>query len=95
VTSAAGEPAERRFFVTVHAADEASLRRLSEHDLDLFSSTARRTDDGPVIEGLVTLAAVQALVDAGYQVTVVASMESRSRAHEVSTFEDWLAERSG
>jgi hypothetical protein len=85
----------QRFFVKVYAKDARSLRGLQKHDLDLFQSTAKQTEDNrTVIDGLLTLKEIEKLVLDGYQVLV--EEEASRRAHgqrEIMTFEEWLQER--
>ncbi len=88
-------PAElgrRRYFITVHTADPRVLRRLADFNLDLFQATARTREDGASIEGLVSMADVARLVDAGYRVTIEADERSRMRATETAGLREWLTE---
>jgi hypothetical protein len=83
---------ERRFFVTVMAADERALRGLQAFDLDLFQPTARLTPEQQAqIEGLLTLEEIGRLVEAGYRVLVEEEMQKRARAREERVdFQQWL-----
>jgi hypothetical protein len=82
---------EPRYFVTIHAADARALRGLAGFDLDLFQATARASDEGSRIEGLITLPDVRRLVDAGYRVTVEAPEDARARTQRTASFSEWLA----
>jgi hypothetical protein len=83
-----------RFFVRVYASDRRGLVDLQGFGLDLFSSTAGTDrDDRLGIDGLLSMAEVERLVRAGYQVLVEEHESARSRAHlEVRNFENWVAE---
>ena len=81
----------KRYFVTVRAPSRQAMVDLAGFHLDLFQATAQTLEDsGGAIQGLLTLDEIGRLVDAGYQVTVEAPDTARARAHETSTFADWL-----
>lgn len=86
-----GQP---RFFVTVAARRADDMRRLQEHGMDLFASTARQhkvtaAQQGAAakagravrpfaIEGLLDEAQIEKLRSEGYEVSVDAPMQERS-----------------
>ena len=81
----------KRYFVTVRAPSRQAMVDLAGFHLDLFQATAQALEDaGGEIQGLLTLDEIGRLVDAGYQVTVEAPDLARARAHETSTFAEWL-----
>ena len=81
----------KRYFVTVRAPSHQAMVDLAGFHLDLFQATAQALEDaGGAIQGLLTLDEVGRLVDAGYRVTVEEPDTARARAHETSTFADWL-----
>lgn len=84
-------PSERRFFVEVTGQGRKALRTLQALDMDLFVSTFRRDEERLSIEGLLSLAEVERLVDAGFTVTIQADESKRSRAHQTIDFREWLA----
>ena len=84
-----------RFFVTVYAGSADDLRRLQARGLDLFAQTAKkarpRTSHPFSIEGLITSADVETLVQAGYRVLVEDTIEARSHASgDTVEFAEWL-----
>ncbi len=86
----------RRFFVTVIAPTKRALLNLQAYEMDLFQPTSKSVEHKGVkefrIDGLLTLAEVERLVDGGYQVLVQEDSAKRARAHlEVAEFRDWLA----
>lgn len=80
-----------RFFVTVIAANDRSLIRLQEFDLDLFRATAKENERKEfTIEGLLTLEQIGRLVEAGYRVLVEEESSKRERAKSGGIeFEAW------
>lgn len=83
----------QRYFVTVHVAAGQDMVELSRFDVDLIQATAQATDDGSgmsSVEGLLDLDQVGRLVRAGYRVTVEQPDYARSRAHETTSFDEWL-----
>jgi len=84
----------QRYFVTVYARNGDDLRRLQQHQLDLFAPTARksraRTPHPFSIEGLLTAEEVGALVKRGYRVLVEDTAEARSHRGDTMEFTDWL-----
>lgn len=84
-----------RYFVTVYARSADDLRRLQPHGFDLFAQTAKklrtRTSHPFSIEGLLTTAEVETLVQDGCRVLVEDPVEARSQAAgETVEFSDWL-----
>ena len=86
---------QRRYFVTVHARSPQAMIELADFHFDLFQATARQHPDGGAIEGLLGLDEVGQLVDAGYQVVVEEPDVARSRAHQTSSFDEWLEGMGG
>ena len=86
------EAPHRRYFVTVHVAAGQNMTDLARFELDLIQATALATDqaDGETIEGLLDLDQIGTLVRAGYRVTVEQPDYARSRADQITTFEEWL-----
>jgi len=82
-----------RYFVKVFASDKRELLQLQKFDMDLFQPTARVRDNDAVIEGLLTLAQAEQLVQSGYRVLVEEASDKRSRARDVVELEQWLQER--
>lgn len=81
----------RRFFVKVLASSKRALVELQRFELDLFQATARQSDEGYTIEGLLSMEEIERVVDAGYRVLVEEDESKRSRAQaEVSDFGSWL-----
>ena len=76
----------RRFFVTITAPDGERLREVLGRGLDLFAS--RSDDSGHRVDGLISLADVGALVDAGCQVLVLDSDRPRQQ-HRFIGAEEW------
>lgn len=83
---------EKRFFVTIIAPDELSLRRLALFELDLFPGKSKVFENQPLsIGGLLNLEAIGRIVEAGYQVLVEAESSNRAHGHkEVTSFDEWL-----
>jgi hypothetical protein len=83
----------QRFFVTIAARDSRDFQELGEFGLDLFVGTAKRREEmGGTIEGLLSMAEVEKLVKAGFEVTVHEEASKRSRAREIISFEEWIKE---
>lgn len=81
-----------RFFVQVEAPDRAALQRLIELGVDVVHGTFRPSrGDTWTVQGLVHPDELEGLVDAGFRVTVESTAQSRSRARETVTFDEWLA----
>ncbi|MFB2980193.1 hypothetical protein [Microseira sp. BLCC-F43] len=80
----------RKFFVTVFAANRRALINLGDYHLDLFQATAKASEnDEFTIEGLLTLAEIERLVEGGYRVLVEEESAKRARAtQEVTGFPD-------
>jgi murein tripeptide amidase MpaA len=82
----------RKFFVTVFAANRRALINLGDYHLDLFQATAKASEnDEFTIEGLLTLAEIERLVEGGYRVLVEEESAKRARAtQEVTGFPEWM-----
>lgn len=76
----------RRFFVTITAPDGDHLREVLSRGLDLFAS--RSDQAGHRVDGLISLADIGALVDAGCRVLVLDSDRPR-RQHRFIGAEEW------
>jgi len=76
----------RRFFVTITAPDADRLRDVLSRGLDLFA--ARSDKSGHRVDGLITLADVAALVDAGCRVLVAENDRPRQPLRFVGA-EEW------
>lgn len=76
----------RRFFVTIIAPDAQHLRDVLSRGLDLFA--ARSDKSGHRVDGLIALADVAALVDAGCRVLVVENDRPRQPLRFVGA-EEW------
>lgn len=76
----------RRFFVTITAPDEDGLREVLSRGLDLFAS--RSDQSGHRVDGLISLADIAALVDAGCRVLVVESDRPRLQPKFIRA-EEW------
>lgn len=77
----------KRFFVTIEAPDQQRLRDVFGRDLDLFA--ARSDDKGHRVDGLITLADAEKLVEAGYRVQISESGEVR-RGHRFIGADEWM-----
>jgi len=85
----------QRYFVVIFAPDAASLRTLQKFELDVFAQTAKRSGGDSAypysIDGLLSLAEVETVVKAGYQVQIQEPEEKRARgAGAVTDFPQWL-----
>jgi murein tripeptide amidase MpaA len=80
------------FFATVTAPSKPTLSGLHKFGLDLFPQTAKRTRQNQYsIDGLLTLAQVGELTEAGYQVLVKEESSQRARAsREIAEFPEWI-----
>lgn len=76
----------RRFFVTITAPDADHLREVLSRGLDLFAS--RSDQSGHRVDGLISLADVAALVDAGCRVLVAESDRPRHQ-HRFVEADEW------
>ena len=85
---------ERRYFVTIFAPNRASLRDLGTEGLDVFQATAKENPNGTYsIDGLVTLAQVETLLDGDYEVLIREDASKRARARtETTEFVNWMRE---
>lgn len=83
------------YFVVILAANADSLRALQKFELDVFPQTAKRKSgnaDYPFsIEGLLSMAQVEQVVNAGYWVEVQDPAEKRVRGMgNTIEFPEWL-----
>lgn len=76
----------RRFFVTITAPDAERLRDVLSRGLDLFAS--RSDKSGHRVDGLISLADIGALVDAGCRVLVTESDRPRQQPKFIGA-EEW------
>ena len=81
---------ERRFFVTVHAADSRAFGGLGDFHFDFIHGPTKRTESGGSMDGLLSVDEVLTLVDKGYEVTIHEPAERRSRALDIVPFDEWL-----
>lgn len=83
---------ERKFFVTVFAANRRALLNLGDYQFDLFQATAKAADNEEfTIEGLLSLTEIERLVMSGYRVLIAAESSERARAtQEVTGFQSWM-----
>ncbi len=86
-----------RYFVVIFARDAAALRALQKFELDVFPQTAKRADadkEYPYsIDGLLSVAEIEKVVNAGYHVLIEDPIEKRARgAGNVGEFPQWLQE---
>lgn len=69
---------EKRFFVTIFAADQTALKNLTRLDLDLFGSSSPKRGEASV-GGLLTEAQIKQVKKAGYRVEVQDEYVEQSR----------------
>lgn len=83
---------ERKFFVTIVAANRRALLNLADYQLDLFQATAKAADNQEfTIEGLLSLPQIEQLVMAGYRVLIQDESSKRARAtQQVSGLQEWM-----
>ena len=86
-----GNAEPRRFFVRITVPDPEQLPALMSMDLDLFGE--RADEERRQIDGFVTLADVEKLVDAGLIVQIWdASPQARREPQRYIGFEEWRKE---
>jgi len=78
-----------RYFVVITAPDLSMFAGLRDRGLDLFPAAGAVAGRPSVMEGLLTMAQVAELREAGYQVTVSDPAETRARARQTASFEAW------
>ena len=78
-----------RYFVVITAPDPSMFASLRDRGLDLFPAAGAAAGRPSVMEGLLTMAQVAELREAGYQVTVSDPAETRARARQTASFEAW------
>jgi hypothetical protein len=78
-----------RYFVVITAPDPGRLAGLRDRGLDLFPAAGAGAGRPSVLEGLLTMAQVAELRQAGYQVTVSEPAEARARARQTADFAAW------
>ena len=89
---------DKRFFVTIFAADQAALKALTRLDLDLFGSSSPKRGESSV-GGLLTEAQIKDVKKAGYRVEVhdeyveqsrMSEMDAQGPAIQVMDDKEWL-----
>jgi hypothetical protein len=78
-----------RYFVVITVPDPSMVPGLRDRGLDLFPAAGAGVGRPSVLEGLLTMAQVTGLREAGYQVTVSDPAEARARARQTASFEAW------
>jgi hypothetical protein len=78
-----------RYFVVITAPDPSMFAGLRDRGLDLLPGAAAGEGRPSVMEGLLTMAQVAGLREAGYQVAVSDPAEARARARQTAGFEAW------
>lgn len=81
-----------QLFVRIEVPDRASLRGLVERGVDVVHASARPRAAGPgTVAGIIAAEELGPLVDAGYRVSVEATVTGRTRALDTVSFDEWLA----
>jgi hypothetical protein len=85
---------EKRFFVTIVSTKKQKVRFLKHYDYDLFREALKSKKDKEfTIEGMLTLAQIERLVEDGYKVMINEEASTRARGRpQVIDFKTWLSE---